>query len=94
MVRGRGAPRPAGSRYGEEPLLAIFRFLDLEFLFQVVLTLFVVVFAFDAVSGEKERGTLRLALAGAVPRLTLVLGKLGGTLASPGPAGPRAGARR
>ncbi|MCU0290671.1 MAG: ABC transporter permease subunit [Thermoanaerobaculaceae bacterium] len=82
VVRGRGTPLPAGSRYGEEPLLATFRFLDLEFLFQVVLSLFVVVFAHDAISGEKERGTLRLALAGAVPRLTLVLGKLGGVIAS------------
>ncbi len=82
VVRGRGAPEPAGSRYGEEPLLATFRFLDLEFLFQVVLSLFVVVFAHDAISGEKERGTLRLALAGPVPRVAFVAGKICGALVS------------
>jgi ABC-type transport system involved in multi-copper enzyme maturation permease subunit len=81
-VRGRGAPAPEGSRYGDEPLLAAFRFLDLDFLFQVVLSLFVIVFAYDAISGEKERGTLRLALATGVPRATYVAGKLAGTFVS------------
>ncbi len=77
---GRGGLRAEGSRYGEEPLLALWRFLDLEFVFQVVLSLFAILFAFDAVSGEKERGTLRLALSNAVPRDTYILGKLAGTL--------------
>ena len=30
-VRGRGGLRPEGSRFGDEPLLALFRFVDLEF---------------------------------------------------------------
>ena len=77
---GRGSLRAEGSRYGQEPLLALWRFLDLEFVFQVVLSLFAILFAFDAVSGEKERGTLRLALSNAVPRDTYILGKLTGTL--------------
>ncbi len=77
---GRGGLRAEGSRYGEEPLLALWRFLDLEFVFQVVLSLFAILFAFDAVSGEKERGTLRLALSNAVPRDTYILGKLAGTV--------------
>lgn len=76
----RGGLRAEGSRYGEEPLLALWRFLDLEFVFQIVLSLFAILFAFDAVSGEKERGTLRLALSNAVPRDTYILGKLTGTL--------------
>lgn len=76
-----GAVDPArDSRYGEEPLLALWRFLDLGFVFRVVLTLFAVVFTFDAVSGERERGTLRLALAHPIPRPTFVLGKLLGAL--------------
>lgn len=77
---GRGGLRAESSRYGEQPLLALWRFLDLEFVFQVVLSLFAILFAFDAVSGEKERGTLRLALSNAVPRATYILGKLTGTL--------------
>lgn len=64
------------SLYSERPLLAMWRFLDLEFIFRVVLSLFAVLFAFDAISGEKERGTLRLALSNAVPRDVYVLGKM------------------
>lgn len=79
-VRGQGEPSAEGSRFNDDPILAVFRFLDLEFLFQVLLTLFAVVFAFDAVNGEKERGTLRLALANAVPRSTFILGKIVGSL--------------
>ncbi len=77
-VLGRGALRPEGSRYNEEPVLAMFRFLDLEFIFLVVLSLFAILFAFDLISGEKERGTLRLALSNAVPRDKWIFGKLVG----------------
>ncbi|MDA8019940.1 MAG: ABC transporter permease [Thermoanaerobaculia bacterium] len=72
-----GTPVQAeASLYSERPLLALWRFLDLEFIFRVVLSLFAVLFAFDAISGEKERGTLRLALSNAVPRDVYVLGKM------------------
>lgn len=72
-----GTPVQAeASLYSERPLLAMWRFLDLEFIFRVVLSLFAVLFAFDAISGEKERGTLRLALSNAVPRDSYVLGKM------------------
>ena len=40
-------------------LPAGFRFLDLDFIFQIVLSLFAILFAYDTISGEKERGTLR-----------------------------------
>lgn len=62
--------------YAQRPLLALWRFLDLDFIFRVVLSLFAVLFAFDAVSGEKERGTLRLAMSNAVPRHVFMLGKM------------------
>lgn len=77
-MRGRGELSAVDSRYGEDPLLALFRFLDLEFTFQVVLPLFAIVLAFDAINGEKERGTLRLIFANAVPRARYVLGKIVG----------------
>lgn len=64
--------------YAQRPLLALWRFLDLDFIFRVVLSLFAVLFAFDAVSGEKERGTLRLAMSNAVPRHVFMLGKMVG----------------
>lgn len=77
-----GELRPTNSRFNEDPLLAVFRFLDLEFVFGIVLSLFAVLFAYDAVNGEKERGTLRLALSNSVPRSTYILGKLLGTFLS------------
>jgi ABC-type transport system involved in multi-copper enzyme maturation permease subunit len=77
-VPGRGELLQDDSRYNEEPVFAVFRFLDLEFIFQIVLSLFAILFAYDAVNGEKERGTLRLTFANPVPRQTYVTGKLVG----------------
>jgi len=78
-VRGRGELSATDSRYSEDPLFATFRFLDLDFTFQIVLSLLAILFAYDAVNGEKERGTLRLALANAVPRHLFITGKLIGS---------------
>ncbi len=79
-VMGLGTLRASQSRYNEDPVLAVFRFMDLDFIFRVVLSLFAILFAYDLVSGEKERGTLRLALSNAVPRSTWILGKLSGAV--------------
>ena len=78
-VQGRGDLASEDSKYGDEPLFAAFRFLDLEFLFQLVLALFAILLGYDAISGEKERGTLRLTFANAVPRATFIAGKLIGS---------------
>ncbi len=48
----------------------------------VVISLLAIVFSFDAVCGEKEQGTLKLMLANAVPRSTLLAGKWLGGLGS------------
>lgn len=79
-VRGRGELNSYESRFAEEPILAIFRFLDLEFLFGVILSLFAILLCYDAISGEKERGTLRLVFANGVPRSLYLLGKMAGSL--------------
>ena len=78
-IRGRGEITPVDSRYGDDPIYAVFRFLDLDFIFQIVLSLFAILFAYDAINGEKERGTLRLTFANAVPRSTYILGKITGS---------------
>jgi len=78
-IRGSGEIVAKDSRYGEDPVYAVFRFLDLDFIFQIVLSLFAILFAYDAVNGEKERGTLRLTLANAVPRSTYIAGKIAGS---------------
>lgn len=81
-VAGRGELMASDSRFNDDPIFAIFRFLDLDFIFQIVLSLFAILLAYDAVNGEKERGTLRLSFANPVPRATYILGKLLGMLLS------------
>lgn len=78
-VRGRGELTAQDSRYGEDPIYAVFRFLDLDFVFQIVLSLFAILFAYDAVNGEKEQGTLRLTFANPVPRTEYIIGKMTGS---------------
>ncbi|HTY38878.1 MAG TPA: ABC transporter permease, partial [Bacteroidota bacterium] len=55
------------------------RFLDLDFVFQIVLSLFAILFAYDAINGEKEQGTLRLTFANPVPRARYIIGKMAGS---------------
>ncbi|MEM8485852.1 MAG: ABC transporter permease subunit [Bacteroidota bacterium] len=78
-VETRGELRTENSRFSEDPLFAVFRFLDLEFIFTVVLSLFAILFGYDAVNGEKERGTLRLSFSNSVPRDKYILGKIIGS---------------
>lgn len=54
--------------------------LSLAFILQVVMPLVIVVLGFDAVSGERERGTLRQLLAHGLPPTALVAGKAVGML--------------
>jgi ABC-type transport system involved in multi-copper enzyme maturation permease subunit len=67
------------SVYSDDPILAVFRFLDLTFIIQVVLSLFAIVLTYDSISGEREQGTLRLTFANAVPRAVYLVAKLIGT---------------
>jgi len=54
---------------------------DVGFVLAIVIGLGVVVFAYDSICGEKERGTLKLVFSNNVPRYKLLLGKfLAGTL--------------
>ena len=74
-VNNRMENRPAESKYESNLFLAIFSAFDLLFVVKMVLSLFALLFAYDAVSGEKEKGTLSLALANSVPRSRMILGK-------------------
>ena len=56
------------------------RSIDWVFILGVVLSLVALLFTFDAIVGEKERGTLRLVMAQSLPRHTLLLGKFLGAL--------------
>ena len=78
-VQTQGELQSENSRFNEDPIYAVFRFLDLEFIFSIVLSLFAILFAYEAINGEKERGTLRLSFANPVPRATYILSKLVGS---------------
>lgn len=79
VISGRGDIPTEDSRFNEDPIYAIFRFIDLEFTFAVILSLFAILLGYDAISGEKERGTLRLTFANAVPKRTYIMAKLLGS---------------
>jgi ABC-type transport system involved in multi-copper enzyme maturation permease subunit len=63
-------------------IFAFFPTPDLAYIIKVVLSLVALLFGFDAVSREKEEGTLKLTLANAVPRSSLLLGKWAGSFLS------------
>lgn len=66
----------AGAPLGlENPYLNLFSQLDLVFIFQVVLSLLALLFAYDAIAGELETGTLRLVLSHPVGRGTVLFAK-------------------
>ena len=56
--------------------------MDWAFVIGYVLSLIALLFTFDAISGERESGTLRLMLANSVPRHTVLVGKFLGALVS------------
>ena len=56
--------------------------IDWGFVIGYVLSLIAILFTFDSISGERERGTLRLMLANSVPRHTILIGKFLGALMS------------
>ena len=58
--------------------------VDWAFIIGYVLSLLALLFTFDSVSGERERGTLRLMLANSIPRHTVLIGKFLGALISIG----------
>lgn len=71
----------AAKKYSQvNPLLNIFPALDLTLVYKIVISLLAMLFAFDSISGEKEKGTLRLFLAQRVSRFTLLLGKYLGNM--------------
>ncbi len=67
------------SAYADEPIYALFRSIDLSFIIQVVLSLFAILFTYDAINGEREGGTLQLTFANPVPRSTYILAKFAGS---------------
>jgi ABC-type transport system involved in multi-copper enzyme maturation permease subunit len=81
-VRESDFPQMEDSIYSTAPIFAVFGDLDLTFIIKLVISLFAILFTYDLISGEKERGTLKLCLANSVPRNTFILGKSLGSFIS------------
>jgi ABC-type transport system involved in multi-copper enzyme maturation permease subunit len=56
--------------------LSIFSIFDASLIFKIVISVLALLVAHDAISGERERGTLRLMLSGTAARHQVLLGKL------------------
>ena len=80
-VGATGTEVRAGQASGNV-IFAFFPTPDLAYIIKVVLSLVALLFGFDAVSREKESGTLKLTLSNAVSRSSLLLGKWAGNFLS------------
>lgn len=70
------------------PLMDAFPAFDLATVARLLLSLIALLFACDAISGERQAGTLKLVIASPVSRSAIVIGKwLGGLLSTCVPAG-------
>ena len=71
-----------GSKSGTNPFIAVFGGFDLTFVVSVIFSLLALLYSYNTVTGEKEKGTLRLLLANQISRPALILGKYIGNLIS------------
>jgi len=69
----------AHSVYNDDPIFAVFRYIDFTFIVTIVLSLFAILFTYDAVNGERENGTLKLVFSNSIPRNRFILAKLTGS---------------
>ncbi len=65
----------AGKYRSDNPFFNLFTSIDLAFVFQAVLSLLALIFAYDALAGEYERGTLRLVLTHPIQRGYILFAK-------------------
>jgi ABC-type transport system involved in multi-copper enzyme maturation permease subunit len=79
LVRGLSDDTSMNS-FNNDPLPVLFPMIDLTFILAILLSLAALIFSYDAISGEKEDGTLKLMLANRLSRSKIVLAKLGGSL--------------
>lgn len=77
-VSGQTSAKLKNSAYADEPIYALFRVTDFAFIVQFILSLFAILFTYNAVNGEREDGTLRLVFSNAVSRAQYLMAKCTG----------------
>ncbi len=74
----RGHTRKVNEELFKNPLFLLVATPDFSYIVNIVLSLLALIFVFDTICGEKERGTLRLVLSNSVARDALILAKWAG----------------
>ena len=73
-------------KLSKNPLFQVFQSPDFAYVVRIIVSLLALLFVFDAVCGEKERGSLKLLLSNSVPRDTILIGKwIGGYISVAAP---------
>ena len=61
--------------YAQNPVVSLFPVVDFVFIVGIIMSLLALAFSYDAVSGERESGVLKIVMSYSVPRDQLLLGK-------------------
>ena len=73
--------RKIDENFYRNPMFSLFTTPDYGYIVNIVVSLLSLLFVFDSICGEKERGTLKLLLANSIPRDLVLLSKwIGGYL--------------
>ena len=67
---------PGISRASANYYLSIFSIFDASLIFKIVISVLALLLAYDTISGERERGTLKLMLSSTAARHQVLLGKM------------------
>jgi len=81
LILGMSGDETAKS-FDDNPLPILFPSLDFLFIVTIIMSLLAILFSYDAVTGERQSGTLRLVIANSIPRTTILFGKFIGGAAS------------
>jgi len=79
-IQRTGDIAPDGVLYRENYLLQKSQVMDWAFIIKLLFSIFAILFTFDAICGEKEKGTLALVCSNSVPRGNIVVGKYLGAI--------------
>lgn len=68
--------------FDDNPLPILFPHLDFLFIVTIIMSLLAILFSYDAITGERQSGTLRLVIANSISRTTILFGKFIGGVTS------------
>jgi ABC-type transport system involved in multi-copper enzyme maturation permease subunit len=81
LITGMPRDTDLGS-FDDNPLPALFPNIDFMFIVSVIMSLLALLFSYDALTGEREHGTLRMIAVYPVRRAVILLGKWAGGVLS------------